>query len=246
MRACRTPAGYAPLPLAGRTAARLRSPAGHGLREAAPIPLPGLTVPPAALAFGESKRTANGFPGACHRHRRQYDGPDAAVRIAGHPGDRAEPGHPRGPEAGHHDPQDARGQGLGAGPSADARTGPQGQCLRPRSGTSALDRGAALGRRAGCRGAPASHPAEDPPRPCGAGHHAPHPRARRQPEPHHPPARPGRPGRGARARDLPREPEPALRHGAGGRHLLRRQHRRHYGLPLPSGRHAARGGRDGA
>ena len=37
-------------------------------------------------------------------------------------------------------------------------------------------------------------------------------------------------------RDLPRRPEPALRHGAARRHLLRRQHRRRRGLPLRRGR----------
>ncbi len=54
----------------------------------------------------------------------------------------------------------------------------------------------------------------------------------REPEPHHAAARRRRRRRGRSPRDIPRRLEPALRHGAAGRHLLRRQHRRRRRLSL--------------
>ena len=59
----------------------------------------------------------------------------------------------------------------------------------------------------------------------------------RQPEPHHAAARRRRRRRGRDPRGVPGRAEPALRHGAARRHLLRRQHRRRGGLPLRGGRH---------
>ena len=50
--------------------------------------------------------------------------------------------------------------------------------------------------------------------------------ARRQPQPHHPAARRRRRRRRRDARRLSRRPQPAVRHGAGRRHVLCRQHRR--------------------
>ena len=55
-------------------------------------------------------------------------------------------------------------------------------------------------------------------------------------QPHHPVARCRRRRRRRDARGLPGRAEPAVRHGAGRRHLLRRQHRRRGRLPVHGGR----------
>ncbi len=146
-------------------------------------------------------------------------------------------GNPAGQTAGRRpDAQDADGQGLEPRPDAGRGARPQGQRLRERPRSLPLDRSAAQRRRAGRRvhaGGPSAQ----------VGHglrHDHHDAARcrrgRERQPHQPVARQGRRRRGGRAACVPRGPEPAVRHGTGGRHLLCRQHRWHRGLPLHRGR----------
>ncbi len=169
-------------------------------------------------------------------HRRPdwcCDDPDAALRRQ--PA-RARRGgssrHPRGTAPADPDAQDAHGAGLGAWPGAAGRTGAQGQCLRHRPAASALDPRAAKRRRARRRVGGHRRAGDERLRLRDALHDAPGCRRRAQPEPDHAPARRRRRRRGRDARGLPRRAEPALRHGAGGRHLLCRQHRRDRRLPL--------------
>ena len=127
-------------------------------------------------------------------------------------------------------------RGWSGGRTPVAAPGLEGQRLRRRPQASALDPRAAERRRADRRGAGRRRARSAPPSttPSTARCGAPPPSA--QPQPHHAAARRRRRRRGRGARDLPRQAAPALRHGAGRRHLLRRQHRRRRGLPLHAGR----------
>ena len=130
------------------------------------------------------------------------------------------------------DAEDADGARLERGPEADGRARAQGQCVCDRPRPSALDRGAAQWRRAD-RGIDA-----DRGRVRVVFHYAMQATMRRA-------AALGvsanritllrdkrRRRRRRSARRLHGEPQPAVRHGAGRRHLLCRQHRRRDGLSL--------------
>ena len=138
------------------------------------------------------------------------------------------------------DPQDADRERVGPGADAGRRAGAQGQRVRDRPQASALDPRAAEWRRPRRRGA------DHAGRRSGTSSTTPW-SARckraaavgRQPEPHHAAARRGWRRRGGNPGGVPRRAEPAVRHGAAGRHVLRRQHRRRGRLPLHGGCDAA-------
>ena len=121
-------------------------------------------------------------------------------------------------------------------PDADRGARARGQrlCGRPRS--SPLDRGAAQWRRADRRGHEPGPPAEVDLRLRHGHHDATRRRHGGERQPHHAVARLRWRRRGGNPRGVSGRPEPALRHGARRRHLLRRQHRRRGGLSLHAGR----------
>ena len=132
-------------------------------------------------------------------------------------------------------------RGWSAGRTPVAAPGLEGQRLRHRPQASALDPRPAERRRADRRVAdrsPASRArvfdyAINATMKRAAAHGP-------EPEPHHPPARRRRRRRRRDPRDLSSTSlQPALRHGARRRHLLRRQHRRPRRLPLRARRHPA-------
>ena len=137
-------------------------------------------------------------------------------------------------------------QGWVAGPASDRSARVARQRLRHRPEAPALDPRVAQRRRHGGRSAVHAGRREVGVRPRDDRHHAARRRHRPEPEPHHPASRRRRRRRGRSPRALPRRLEPAVRHGAGRRHVLRRQHRRHRRLPV-HGRHDAdrRAGRAG-
>ena len=147
------------------------------------------------------------------------------------------PAIPAAKTAGQHpDAEDADSPGMEPGPDADRGARAQGQCLRGRPRSSPLDRGAAQWRRAGRRG----HEPGPPPSSVFDYAMVSHDAARRrhggERQPHHAAARRRWRRHGGNPRGVSGRPEPAVRHGARGRHVLRRQHRRRGGLSLHGGR----------
>ena len=140
------------------------------------------------------------------------------------------------------DPEDAECARLGRGAAADRRARPQGQRVRLRARSSALDRGAAQWRRAGRGVEPDPGQAAQRVPLCDAGDDAARACARCQRQPHHAAARPGRRWR-RRAAAPSWKDEPAVRHGADRQHLLCRQHRRRGGVSLLARPHR-RGGQE--
>ena len=140
------------------------------------------------------------------------------------------------PQGAHPDAEDADGQGLDRRADAGRGAGAQGQCVRDRPEASALDRRAAQWRRPRRRGQSGRRTGQDRVQLRDAGDDAARRRAWRQRQPHHAAARRRWRRRRRNARDLHGGAEPAVRHGAAGRHVLCRQHRRRGGLPLRGGR----------
>ena len=139
----------------------------------------------------------------------------------------------------------ARGWPEGATPTA--APGPRSRQLRRGARSSALAVRAAQRRRAGRRDQCAA-PTRERRGPQGLGDEAlDEPGRRRGAErrPHHAAARRRRRRRRGPAHGVPRRPAFAVRHGAGGRRPLRRQHRRPGALPVRGGgRTDRRAGRD--
>ena len=142
-----------------------------------------------------------------------------------------------GKAAGRHpDAQDADGQGLERRAASGGGAGAQGQCVCDRPEASALDPRAAQWRRPCCRIERGRRTGQERVRLCDAGDDATCPRPWRKREPHHVVARHRWRWHRRTARNFHGGTEPAVRHGAAGRHLLCRQHRRRGGLPVWCGR----------
>ena len=165
---------------------------------------------------------------------------DPVAAAAGRParaGRRQHSGDPGGKAAGHPDTQDADGQGMGPRADAGCGTRAQSQCVCERPQASPLDLRAAQWRR---NSSPKPCSCPDPSRPSLRLRHDQHDEARcrrgSQPKSHHAVARRGWRRRGRNAGGVPGRVEPAVRHGAAGRHVLCRQHRWRGCLPLRGGR----------
>ena len=166
---------------------------------------------------------------------RRQDGSALEPAVGVQAGDPARQG------SGHPDAQNADRQGMD--PRADADGGPraQGQCLCGQSQASPLDPRPAEWRRACRRGAYRGAADHEPLRLRHVQHDETGRRCRGQPQPHHAFARRGRRRRRRGPEHVPRRAEPAVRDGAPGRHVLRRQYRRRGCVSLCGGRDPHRG-----